>query len=67
MILTIDVPFDFGQIVYLLTDKEQQPRIVTGVKACPYGDFLIELSCVNTTSWHYTCEISEEKILSMIT
>jgi len=67
MILNVDIPFDFFKIVYLVTDKDQLPRMVTGVKSCPYGDVLIELTSGTTTGFHYLGEISETKDVSMAT
>lgn len=67
MILNVDIPFDFFQIVYLVTDLEQMPRMVIGVKACPYGDLLIELQAGTVVSWHYLGEISEAKDVALST
>ena len=67
MIITVDVPYDFGQILYLKTDSEQKPRMAIGVKYCADQGILIEVQCGTETTWHYPIEISTSKdvILSM--
>ena len=61
MIINVDIPFDFFQIVYLKTDIEQKPFLVIGAKVCPDNGILIELQTDRSTSWHYIGEITEEK------
>lgn len=63
MILPVDIPFDFFQIVFLVTDMDQLPRMVVGVKVCPYGDTLVELQAGTVISSHYIGEISDQKNL----
>jgi len=53
--------FDYGQIVYVKTDIEQDPRQVIGVQGTADGGMLIKLSTDGNVSWHYECEITEEK------
>ena len=56
--INIDNKYDFGQIVYLLTDKEQSSRIVTSIKLLK--NYLIyELTAGITVTQHYDFEISE--------
>ncbi|MBO0947303.1 hypothetical protein [Fibrella forsythiae] len=45
------------QIVYLVTDKEQLPRMVTAIKVTP-DCLLYELSQAQNMSTHYDFEIS---------
>lgn len=58
--MVIDNKFNFGDIVYLKTDDEQQERIVTGMMLRYTGVVIYELSCGATSSNHYDFEISEE-------
>lgn len=58
--MVIDNKFDFGDIVYLATDIEQLPRIVTRIYIDP-NYLCYELSCGTTTSNHYELEITAEK------
>jgi hypothetical protein len=53
--------FDYGQIVYVKTDIAQDPRQVIGVQGTADGGMLIKLSTDGNASWHYECEISDEK------
>lgn len=53
--------YDFGDIVYLKTDMEQLPRIVTAFISCPAGDILYEVNCGTIVSRHYEFEINSEK------
>ncbi|GAB3701359.1 hypothetical protein GCM10027592_29370 [Spirosoma flavus] len=56
--MRIDNEFALKQTVYLKTDKEQLPRLVTAIKICPDG-LLYELIQGTASSYHYDFEISE--------
>ena len=60
MIVTIDLEFEPGQIVYLKTDEDQQPRLVVGFYWV-YGQLRYELMCGVTRSPHYADEITVDK------
>ena len=63
----IENKFDFGEIVYLKTDREQSPRIVFSLKVYE-NDILYELACGTTVSAHYEFEISLEiNVLTQLT
>lgn len=62
--MVIDNKYTFGDILYLVTDQDQLPRMVTAIIACPAGDILYELSCGTLSSKHYDFELSEVKILT---
>ena len=49
--------FDLQQVVYLKTDGEQHPRIVTAIIKRP-GMILYELSSGTVSTCHYDFEIS---------
>lgn len=51
--------YNFGDIVYLITDNDQFPRMVTMIKVTP-GGLIYQLSYGEKYSDHYECEISEE-------
>jgi hypothetical protein len=56
-----DTEFDLGQVVYLLHDADQLPRMVTGISFL-IGDVLMyTLSCADYTSEHYECEMLDKK------
>lgn len=61
MSIVVRCRFDYGQIVYIKTDVVQDPRQVIGVQGTADGGMLIKLSTDGNMSWHYECEISEEK------
>ena len=52
--------FEIGQIVYLVTDKEQEKRMVTAIVERQSG-LLYELSCGLDISSHYDFEISADE------
>ena len=52
--------YSFGEVVYLTTDKDQLPRIVTSIQFTK-GSTLYQLSCGASSSWHYGIEISKTK------
>lgn len=54
----IENEFNLRQVVYLKTDKDQLPRIITAIKIVPEG-LMYELSQGPNNSWHYDFEITE--------
>lgn len=57
---TITLAVAPGETVYLLTDKNQEPRLVRDIWLKPVG-ILYELVCGKDSSWHSDFEISREK------
>lgn len=55
--MLIDNVFELAQTVYLVTDPEQRPRLVTCISVRPEG-LKYELSHATMASWHYAFEIS---------
>ena len=63
----IENKFDFGEIVYLKTDKEQSPRIVFALKVYE-NEILYELACGTVVSTNYEFEMSSEiNVLTQLT
>jgi hypothetical protein len=60
--MIVDNKFEIAQIVYLITDNEQLPRIVTAITIRQLG-LVYELSQGASTSSHFDYEISTEKEL----
>ena len=57
---------DYGDVVYLRTDIDQLPRLITGVLMRPnYVQY--ELSQETVASWHQEIEISTERDVVMAT
>lgn len=50
--------FEIEDIVYLITDSELYPRMVTGFKVTKH-DVTYELTCGTQVTWHYEFEISK--------
>lgn len=60
--MVVDNKFNFGDIVYLITDPDQFPRIITGMYV-RNDSILYELSFVGITTEHYDIEMSYEKTI----
>lgn len=56
--------FGLGQLVYLVTDPEQQKRIVTAYKVTN-SEVIFELSLGETAGYFYEMEISAERDVLM--
>ena len=56
---------ELGQIVYLITDNEQLPRIVTGIKFSLGGGVVYYLNNGTQESMHYEAEFSENKNIEL--
>jgi len=57
--MLIDNKLEISQEVYLKTDKDQLPRLVTSIQIKP-SLLMYELSCGSSASWHYEFEITTE-------
>lgn len=62
--MIIQSEYNFGDIVYLKTDKNQDKYIVVAVQADPTG-IVYELACGSNKSFHHSIEISREKDVLM--
>lgn len=56
--MEIDNKFDIEQVVYLKTDIEQTPRLVTAIEVSK-SSLVYKLSCGASSSWHSDFEISD--------
>ena len=67
MIVTIDIPYQYGDILYLKSDPEQYKRLLIGVRHCADNGILLELQCGTSNSYHYPIEVTTERdILSNV-
>lgn len=57
--MVIDNQFEFGDIVYLKTDKDQLPRMVVRMSVKP-GEILYCLAQGNSEYWAMDFEITKE-------
>ena len=58
--MVIDNEFEFGETVYLITDSDHFPRLVTGFSLRKHS-IMYELSCGTSCSTHMNYEITKEK------
>jgi hypothetical protein len=66
--MKIENKFDIGQIVYLKTDEDQKPRMVTELKISANRGIMYALSAGASDTYHYAIEISETKnIIELLT
>ena len=59
--------FGIQQTVYLKTDKEQKPRLVTGIQLRPFNSITYGITEGINETWHYGFEISDERDIIMAT
>lgn len=59
--------YNYGQIVYVKTDTAQDARQVTAVQGTADGGMLIRVTIDGESTWHYECELSDEKDIMMVT
>ena len=57
--MQINNKFKLGEIVYLITDIEQNERMVTGIQVRPIG-LIYLLQHLVTETFHYEIEITNE-------
>jgi len=65
--MVIQNEYEFGDIVYLKTDREQLPRIVVCILCYKTGELLHKLVSGTIASDHYDYEISKEANVLMTT
>ena len=61
MKINLEIEFELGEIVYLITDKEQNERIVSGLTLRPNKTILYTLACGSYESTHFEIEINRNK------
>ena len=62
MIIKVDVAYQYGETVYLKTDTDQLPRMVTGY-VLRLDSVIYYLSCGTSETMHYDIEITSEKLI----
>lgn len=63
--MNLETKFDIREIVYLRTDGEQLPRIVTAIMKEGDKGLMYRLSQGIVNSWHYDFEIGNDKDVLM--
>lgn len=64
--IVINNKFDIGDVVYLKTDQDQLPRVVTCIKVFKHGELNYELAQGTLVSLHYEFELQNEKTIAAI-
>jgi len=64
---THEIEFKIKETVYLLTDKEQKPRLVTGIQLRPFNSVTYGLTEGTNETWHYGFEINKERDVILAT
>lgn len=65
--MVIENKFEIKDTVYLVTDKDQNPGIVTSIKIFSGGELLYIISMGKAWSEHYDFELSYEKNILITT
>jgi uncharacterized protein YebE (UPF0316 family) len=58
--MKIETKYNLGDIVFLITDKDQYERIITGIIIRPFG-VTYYLSCGTEETNHYEMEFNTSK------
>ena len=61
MLIEHHIEFGIGELVYLVTDPDQNKRIVTGIMLRPSKTVLYVLSFGTVESYNYEVEITRER------
>jgi hypothetical protein len=59
MDLPYEIPYTWGDIVYIKTDAEQMPVQVTSINLRPTAA-IYEVTCAGSVTYHYDFELSFE-------
>jgi len=62
-VINVPIEFDIKDRVYLITDPDQDKRIVTGILIKPNKTIMYELTYREDISYHYAFEITNDKDL----
>ena len=59
-VISLDLLYNYGDEVFLKSDRDQLKRIVTGF-ILRSGTFLIGITLESKETWHYQFEVTKEK------
>lgn len=59
--MVIDNKYEIGDIVFLITDVDRKPRIVSSIEVFMNGELMYRLMQGTQYSSHYSFEITEER------
>ena len=66
MLIQLETEYVISDTVYLKTDIDQYPRIITGINI-RIGNLIYLLSCGTQESYHYAFELSKDKDIMITT
>ena len=58
--MEVNNKYEIQDVVFLITDEDQSPRIVTAIQISQY-ELIYKLACGTSESWHYDYEIATDK------
>ena len=64
--MVIDNKYNFGDVVYLITDREQLPRQVVSIEIFKNGEYVYNLISGTNASRHYDFEMSPTKLMDFV-
>lgn len=59
--MTISTKYNIGDLVHLVTDEDQEYRMVTAIKVLPNNCITYLLNLGIQEAWHFEVEISAER------
>jgi hypothetical protein len=59
--MIIENKYNIGQLVYVRTDEENKPRLITAVLLRGNGGLVYEASGDGSSRWYYDFELTTEK------
>ncbi|TWI86306.1 hypothetical protein LX66_3560 [Chitinophaga japonensis] len=65
--MVVDNKYEIGDRVYLVSDPDQQLRIITSFAVYKGGEILYTVACGEKESRHYDFEMSKDKDLNITT
>lgn len=57
--MVIENKYEIGQMVYLITDSDQNARMIVSIEVFKIGEILYKINRGSDSSYHYDFEISE--------
>lgn len=64
--LIIEAVYEIGQTAYLKTDREQSPRIITGIQVQCNGGLIYRSACGCSEYWSADYELTHEPSIGMM-
>ena len=59
--MLIKTKYDIGDVVFLITDPDQHPRIITSISVRPQNNIVYEMACGGNSTDHYDLEFTYDR------